>query len=207
MVVSVISRISDAAGTRWRRSDARTTSMKPGIEEVRRRDVHRHRDTAARGTPDGALGERLIQHQAGQRSHQPCFLGERQELERRDQSEPFVRPAHQSLGGDRPRRCADPPVADSAGRAAHSRPQRATPRRARAGCRRRRSTACTPQTACCVSLARYIATSAQRIRPMLSPASAGATAMPMLALIRTLTPFRMNGCSSSAVRRRASPAA
>ena len=32
-------------------------------------------------------------------------------------------------------------------------------------------------------------------------------AMPMLALMRTLTPLRMNGCSSSAVRRLASPAA
>ncbi len=52
-----------------------------------------------------------------------------------------------------------------------------------------------------------MATSAQRIRPMLSVASPGAAAMPMLALIRTLTPLRMNGCSSSAVSRRARPAA
>ena len=44
-----------------------------------------------------------------------------------------------------------------------------------------------------------MATSAQRIRPMLSVASPGAAAIPMLALIRTLTPLRTNGCSSSAV--------
>ena len=51
-------------------------------------------------TPDGALRQRLVEHEACQRSHQAGLLGERKELERRDQTEARMRPAHQCLGGD-----------------------------------------------------------------------------------------------------------
>ena len=50
-----------------------------------------------------------------------------------------------------------------------------------------------------LSLARYMARSAQRSSPALSEASVGAVAMPMLALMRTLTASRTNGSSSLAI--------
>ena len=100
MVVSVISRMSAEAGTRWRRSVVRTTSMNPGssrLEDDTFTDIAM-RLPAPRQTAH--CDERLVEHEACQRSHQAGLLGERKELERRDQTEARMRPAHQCLGGD-----------------------------------------------------------------------------------------------------------
>jgi hypothetical protein len=47
--------------------------------------------------PRGTLFQGPLQDKRGQRLHQPGFLGERNELERRDQAKSRMRPAYQGL--------------------------------------------------------------------------------------------------------------
>ena len=71
-----------------------------GVEQIRRRDVHRHSQPGPGCAPGGALRESLLEHEPRERPHEPGLLGERQELQRRDHAETRMGPAQQRLDGD-----------------------------------------------------------------------------------------------------------
>ena len=78
------------------------------VEEVGGRQVDGNGDRLSLATPGGTLGDGRLEHERGERSHEPALLGQRDELVRRDEPERRVGPAQQGLDrGDRARAQVD----------------------------------------------------------------------------------------------------
>ena len=72
-------------------------SRKRLVGEAPRREVDGDGDVEALVLPRAPVVERALDHPARERPDQPCLLGQRQELGRREQSAGGVDPAHERL--------------------------------------------------------------------------------------------------------------
>ncbi len=71
---------------------------KIAVEQIAHRQVDRDREIAAVAAPAGALGDRALEHVAGERADQPGLLDRGHERPRSDQPMVGMLPAHEALG-------------------------------------------------------------------------------------------------------------